>query len=134
MLRYRYQTSAIDIWAVGVILLTILSGQYPIFEPEDDANGVIELAHVFGMKQLKEFTEYYGRTIHTNIPTIPENPVDLDSFCRDFNKTGVEKWDPQDYASAVDLMKQCLQLIHTNRPTAADALNHPFFTSMKKNH
>ncbi|GAN09607.1 cell division control protein [Mucor ambiguus] len=132
MLRYRYQTSAIDIWAVGVILLTILSGQYPIFEPEDDANGIIELAHVFGMKQLKAFTEYYGRIIHTNIPTIPEDPVDLDSFCRDINKTGVEKWDPQEYASAVDLTKQCLQLIHTNRPTAADALNHPFFTSMKE--
>ncbi|KAL7311495.1 Cell division control protein 7 [Mucor circinelloides] len=131
MLRYRYQTSAIDIWAVGVILLTILSGRYPIFEPEDDANGIMELAHVFGIKKMKEFTEYYGRIIHTNIPTIPEDPVDLATFCRDINKEGVEKWDQQEYASAVDLMKHCLQLIHTNRPTAADALNHPFFTSKK---
>ncbi|CEP08861.1 hypothetical protein [Parasitella parasitica] len=131
LLRYRYQTSAIDIWAVGVILLTILTARYPIFEPEDDADGILELAHVFGMKKLKEFTEYYGRTIHSNIPTIPEDPIDLVSFCREINRDRIDKWNQDEYLSAVDLAHHCLQLIHTNRVSASDALNHPFLASSK---
>ncbi|RCI06705.1 hypothetical protein CU098_013412 [Rhizopus stolonifer] len=126
MMRYRYQTTAVDMWAVGVILLIILSGQYPFFEPEDDADGIMELAHIFGMKKLKEFVEYYGRVIHTNIPTIPEDPVDLGAICHEINEKRVKSWDPEEYRLAVDLMNHCLQLIHTNRLTATEALNHPF--------
>ncbi|OBZ82246.1 Cell cycle serine/threonine-protein kinase hsk1 [Choanephora cucurbitarum] len=127
LMRYKHQTTAVDIWAVGVILLIILSGQYPFFEPDDDADSIMELAHVFGMKKLKEFVEYYGRSIHTNIPTIPEDEVDLGAICHQINKERVDTWDPEEYKLAVDLMKKCLQLIHTNRLTATEALNHPFF-------
>lgn len=52
---------AIDIWAVGVILLIILSGKYPFFNPEDDSDGILEVAHLFGRKKLNAFTEYYGK-------------------------------------------------------------------------
>ncbi|KAI8351235.1 kinase-like domain-containing protein, partial [Choanephora cucurbitarum] len=130
LMRYKHQTTAVDIWAVGVILLIILSGQYPFFEPDDDADSIMELAHVFGMKKLKEFVEYYGRTIHTNIPTIPEDEVDLGAICHQINKERVDTWDPEEYKLAVDLMKKCLQLIHTNRLTATEALNHPFLKTV----
>lgn len=52
---------AIDIWAVGVILLIILAGKYPFFNPDDDADGIIELAHLFGKKELTTFAEHYGK-------------------------------------------------------------------------
>lgn len=129
-MRYKHQTTAVDIWAVGVILLIILSGQYPFFEPDDDADGIMELAHVFGMKKLKEFVEYYGRNIYTNIPSIPEDEVDMAAICYEVNKQRVGTWDPEEYKLAIDLMKKCLQLIHTNRLTATEALNHPFLKTV----
>lgn len=131
-----------------------LSGRYPFFEPEDDADGIMELSHLFGMKKLKEFTEYYGkknlqnsamairyslfvlyigRKISTNIPTIPEDEVDLAELCRRLNKENVEKWDNDEYLQAIDLLKNCLQLIHTNRYTADEALNHPFLNNHASN-
>lgn len=60
--KTNYDLIAIDIWAVGVILLVILSGRYPFFNPEDDPDAIMELAHIFGMKKLKEFVEFYGNT------------------------------------------------------------------------
>lgn len=60
--KTNYDLIAIDIWAVGVILLVILSGRYPFFNPEDDSDAIMELAHLFGMKKLKEFVEFYGNT------------------------------------------------------------------------
>ncbi|KAI7904404.1 kinase-like domain-containing protein [Cokeromyces recurvatus] len=126
LLRYKYQTTAVDIWAVGVILLSFLSGRYPFFEPEDDADALVELAHLFGLKKLTEFTNFYGLTMRTNIPTIPEEELDLATFCQEINQNGIKKWEQKEYHQAVDLMKKCLELIHTKRPTASEALNHPF--------
>ncbi|GAA5807449.1 hypothetical protein MFLAVUS_000810 [Mucor flavus] len=126
LLKYLNQTTAIDIWAVGVILLVILSGRYPFFNPEDDSDAIMELAHLFGMKKLKEFVEFYGRSIRTNIPDIPEEEVDLEYLCRNMNRENVDKWDPEEFSQAIDLLKHCLVLIHTNRYTATAALHHPF--------
>lgn len=130
MLRYCYQTTAVDIWAVGVILLIILSGRYPFFEPEDDADGILELAHVFGLTKMKEFAAYYGRHLHTNISTIPEDELDIAALCKDMNQEQMKKWDKEEYLLAIDLMKKCLSLIHTRRPTATEALNHRFITNL----
>lgn len=127
MMRFKYQTTAVDIWAVGVILLIILSGRYPFFEPEDDADGIIELAHVFGLKKMVEFSQFYGRTFRTNIPSIPDQELDFEPYFKKINPDHVEKWDPGEYKLAIDLMKKCLQLIHTNRISATEALSHPFF-------
>lgn len=127
LLKYCYQTTAVDIWAVGVMLLIILSGRYPFFEPEDDADGIMELAHLFGMTKLVEFTEFYGRRLHTNIPTIPTHELDMATLCRQLNPEQSKKWDEDEFLSAVDLMKWCLTLKHTLRPTAEEALKHPFF-------
>ena len=42
------QTSAIDIWSAGVILLSLLSGYYPFFKPKSDISALAELISVFG--------------------------------------------------------------------------------------
>ncbi|KAI9334637.1 kinase-like domain-containing protein [Pilaira anomala] len=126
VLKYLNQTTAIDIWAVGVILLTILTGRYPFFNPDNDSEVIMELAHLFGMKKLKEFMNYYHRSIQTNIPDIPEEETDLSELCQILNKENIDKWDPEGFSQAIDLLKNCLVLIHTNRYTATQALNHPF--------
>ena len=42
------QTSAIDIWSAGVILLSLFSGYYPFFKPKSDISASAELISVFG--------------------------------------------------------------------------------------
>ncbi|VDN28484.1 unnamed protein product [Dibothriocephalus latus] len=43
MLRCPDQTTAIDLWAVGVIFLSFLTGRYPFVKVNDD----LEVLHVF---------------------------------------------------------------------------------------
>lgn len=52
--------------------------------------------------------------------------MDLGDLCRTMNKENVDKWNPEEFSQAIDLLKHCLVLIHTNRYTATAALNHPF--------
>lgn len=132
MVRFKHQTTAVDMWAVGVILLVILSSRYPFFEPEDDADGILELGHIFGLQKMIEFSQFYGRKLRTNIPTIPEQELDFESYLRKINPNRVEKWDPEEFKLAIDFMRQCLQLIHTDRISATEALKHPFFQTNNK--
>lgn len=74
---------------------------------------------------------FIERKISTNIPSIPEEECDLADLCRTINKDKVDTWDPKEFLLAVDLMKQCLQLIHTNRCSATEALKHPFFQQLQ---
>lgn len=67
-----------------------------------------------------------GRSIQTNIPTIPEEEIDIEHLCREMNKENIDKWDNEEFLQAIDLLKNCLVLIHTKRYTATEALNHPF--------
>jgi serine/threonine protein kinase len=45
---------AIDIWAVGVILISIMTARFPFFQSEDDGDALIEMATVFGLREMKE--------------------------------------------------------------------------------
>jgi cell division control protein 7 len=48
LLQYQYQTSAIDVWSCGVILLSLLSKKYPFFTNRGDSAALIEVMSVFG--------------------------------------------------------------------------------------
>lgn len=52
--------SAVDMWAVGVILLCILSGCYPFFRSPDDLTALAEIMTVFGTEKIKETAKRLG--------------------------------------------------------------------------
>jgi cell division control protein 7 len=47
------QTTAIDVWSAGVIMLQILSCRYPFFRAEDDARAFAELAEITPIADLQ---------------------------------------------------------------------------------
>ena len=44
LLKVVYQTTAIDIWSAGVILLCMLCSRFPVLGPYDDVIGLLEIA------------------------------------------------------------------------------------------
>jgi serine/threonine protein kinase len=54
LLQSLNQTTAIDMWSAGIMLLTIVTGRYPFFTACDDAESLVEVAGVFGTQNVVE--------------------------------------------------------------------------------
>lgn len=63
LLKYPNQTTAVDIWSVGIIFLSILSKCYPFFKAHDDFNALAELVTLFGDKKIKQLAASLDRHI-----------------------------------------------------------------------
>lgn len=128
------QTTKIDIWSAGVILLTILSKRFPFFNSADDVEAMIEIATIFGARRMKQAGLLHGCMFDTNIPTIGSAGFSLEkiilwSTCR----TGGDRpGDPepqpltQEELLAVDFLTRCMELDPSKRISAKEALEHDF--------
>lgn len=120
------QTTSIDIWSAGVILLTILSKRFPFFNSADDVEAMIEIATIFGSKRMKAAGLLHGCVFETTIPTVGQQGFTMEkiilwSTCRTDEKplTAEEKL-------AVRFLERCMDLDPSRRITAEEAIEHEF--------
>jgi cell division control protein 7 len=45
--------TAIDVWSAGVILLSILTHKFPVFNSNDDTEALLEIAVIFGRSAME---------------------------------------------------------------------------------
>ena len=78
LLGYTHQTSAIDIWSAGVILLSILSKRHPFFYPPNDLYALAEIDEIFGSNICVQAAQKLGILLTSSeySPGIP-----LETFC-----------------------------------------------------
>ncbi|EFR02811.1 CDC7 protein kinase [Nannizzia gypsea CBS 118893] len=120
------QTTKIDVWSVGVILLTFLARRFPFFHSMDDADALIEIGCIFGQQKMQRAAAEHGLVFDTTIPSISEKGYSLSriiqwsSLVTDL--TGRE-------VQAIQLLKHLLDLSPRTRCTAARALQHDFFNN-----
>ncbi|KAI9306698.1 kinase-like domain-containing protein [Cunninghamella echinulata] len=129
LLRVKHQTVSIDIWSVGVILLSVLTGRYPFFVAQDEGDSLLEFANIFGLKEMKECAALYNRTFDTNIETLPKTRISLRKLCQVLNTEKFKLWtkeNKEDILNALNLLEKLLTLDYTERITAEEALMHPF--------
>ncbi|KAK7794315.1 hypothetical protein R5R35_007696 [Gryllus longicercus] len=88
LLKYPMQTTAVDMWAAGVIMLCILSGCYPFFRSPDDITGLAEIMTVFGSNRIKEVAKSLGRTVQCSHD---KPPLDLRKLCERLRRRRKER-------------------------------------------
>lgn len=123
LLKCQTQTVAVDMWAVGVILLSIMSRSYPFFRAPDDMTALAELMTLFGTKQLQLAAKKYSRRLTVSHE---KDGCELASICRLLGARGEEPPPSLVTEEAISILKLLLRLDYRDRVTASQALNHPF--------
>ncbi|XP_055547799.1 cell division cycle 7-related protein kinase [Wyeomyia smithii] len=78
LLKYPDQTTVVDIWASGVMFMSILSRCYPFFKNSDDFHSLAEIITVFGDQRIKKTAIQLGRHVKT---AQRKQPLDLRKLC-----------------------------------------------------
>ncbi|AET40024.1 serine/threonine protein kinase CDC7 Ecym_5258 [Eremothecium cymbalariae DBVPG len=60
LMKCSQQTTKIDIWSVGVILLSFLARRFPMFQSLDDTDSLLEMCCIFGTKAMKKTAQLHG--------------------------------------------------------------------------
>ena len=130
LLKCTSQTTKIDVWSAGVILLTILSQRFPFFNSADDVEAMIEIASIFGQRRMRACALIHGAVFDCNIPTVGEKGYPLEKLvvwatCRANDPGGDTELDPGEKA-AIKFLERCLELDPRKRISAEEALEHSF--------
>jgi cell division control protein 7 len=121
------QTTKIDIWSAGVILLTIMSRRFPFFNSADDVEALIEIATIFGQKRMRAAALLHGCMFETTIPTIGSSGFSLESIILwSTQRDGPGKGLSDEEKLAVEFLGKCMELDPSKRLSAEDALSHEF--------
>lgn len=122
LFKIPHQSTLIDVWSAGVILLTLLARRYPFFQSNDDSDAILEIAAIFGNAELEAAARAYHRSWRTNVASVP--PAHL-TFRRLVRRLAPETF--EELPEAFDLLERLLKLVVTERCSAHEALQHPFF-------
>jgi len=138
LLKCNRQSAKIDVWAAGVVLLMMLTKKFPFFQSLDDADALVEIASIYGRRDMRAVAGLHGAVFETNLPTISEHRHSWVSIVDWCNDRPVDKrrhqfplQEPENEHRAlelvaIDLLSLLMELDVHKRPTASEALTHPF--------
>jgi casein kinase II subunit alpha len=122
LLDYEYYDFSLDMWAVGVMLLEIVTQKLHVFDGGDNDHQLDSIVKVIGGNKVLDWVAKYRvkitRATRERIAGVPGIsfasmvPAVRKHFC-----------DPD----ALDLIERLLEVDHKARMTAAEALEHRFF-------
>ncbi|KAL9590741.1 MAG: hypothetical protein Q9203_000463 [Teloschistes exilis] len=129
LLKCTAQTTKIDVWSVGVILLTVLCQRFPFFNSADDVDALIEIASIFGQKQMRTCALQHGAVFECSLPTVGDKGYTLKQIVEwsvsSMKPDEREEIEP-DVMECIDFLKLCLELDPRKRISARRALMTEF--------
>ena len=127
LVDYQYYDYSVDIWGFGVTMAGIIFHRMPFFKGSDDFDMVAKITSVLGSEQFYKYLNKYG----IDLPPEMEknlNPKTKPKRWESFIQKGFEKLASPE---AIDLISKCIRYDHTERITAEEALQHPYFNDVR---
>ena len=110
-----HQTSAVDIWSLGIVLLSLITKSHPFFTPKNDVSALAQLIPMFGTKKCRAAARAIGKNL-TCSRMYPDVTVGEYCIC---NFGGAAQTFPKELFCLLDKL---LELNPTRRITASEAL------------
>lgn len=118
------QTTAIDIWSVGIIFLSLLSRKVPFLSRTNDLTDLYEISCIIGRTRLQMAALACGRFL-----VIPDNGQKEYSLIELVSTLNPDLESMKIPTSAFDLLEKMLDPNPNTRITAQECLQHPYFNS-----
>ena len=144
--RSIWQTTAVDIWSAGIIFASLLTGRYPFFpfRSDNDAVALSEILAVLGDAESESKIAEDFASFHKHIELVKFDRWFATASSKKGSKSRrrrrrLNDWEPKALErlvysrrpnvpkEAIDLLYKLLRLSPASRPTASEALRHPFF-------
>ena len=118
---------SLDLWSIGCVMAGMIFQREPFFRGTDNQDQLVKIAKVLGTDELYAYLAKYGLTLDEyyddRLPPCPRRP-----WVKFVNKDNTRFYSTE----AIDLLHSMLQYDHMVRPTAAEAMAHPFFDPIRE--
>ncbi|XP_061418981.1 mitogen-activated protein kinase 12-like [Lethenteron reissneri] len=119
ILNWMHYTQTVDIWSVGCIMAEMITGK-PLFPGNDH------------MDQLMLILKLTGTPPKYLVDRMDENAAKYIKTLPKMEKRRISTLLPNANPIAIDLLEKMLALDPEQRPTASEALQHPFFSETRE--
>lgn len=126
LLSYPYYNYEVDIWGLGCTFASMIFKRFPFFRGRDNNEMLLRISSLLGGNLLLQYTEKFSLQLPSQIQAkiVDRRKKTWEDLKNEKNEN---LYDPL----AIDLLIKMLTIDHTDRITAADALNHPFFNDVR---
>lgn len=111
-------TTSIDVWSTGCVMAELMLGN-PIFPGDSGVDQLVEIIRILGTPSREQIKTMNPICVDHKFPIIKPHP---------FSKV----FQPRTPPMALDLITRLLQYTPTARPSAIEAMTHPFFDDLRK--
>ncbi|CDW86035.1 casein kinase ii subunit alpha [Stylonychia lemnae] len=132
--EYDYQ---LDVWSVGCMLAGMVFAREPFFKGADNDDQLVKIAKVMGTQPIYnycnkfgiELGSYFDENLQKQFFINPNKPYSFktkpwDRFVNNINEELID-------VKVFDLLDKLLVIDHTDRITASEALQHPYFSTIR---
>lgn len=119
---------SLDIWSLGCMFAGMIFRREPFFHGHDNQYQLVKIANVLGTDDLFKYIKRYGLELHPQFVQLIGKHArkPWEKFISAENKHLVTD-------DALDLLDKMLVYDHQKRITAAEAMQHPYFSELRRN-